>query len=114
MRTKAEKEQEKAVSEGLDNDFIRECPRCLSTTVFDRYSYIKYLEGRGWDLSDYDKCSEQIMITESHVVAGGVSLGGNRLDREGDNYTLCADCVASFDRRDKAGLLEGAVSWPRK
>lgn len=116
MRTKAEKEQEKAVSEGLDNDFIAECPRCLSTTVFDRYSYIKYLEGRGWDISNYEETMDQIVSFEAHVNAGGVDIRGvGRYDAEGDLYVLCGECVGSFDRRDKAGHIERAGSeWPRK
>lgn len=107
--------QENAVSEGLDNDFIAECPRCLSTTVFDRYKYVKYLMGRGWDLRDTDAVLDQIVSFEAHVNAGGVDITGCAVDDAQENlYVLCGDCKDSFNRRRNAGYHEGADSWPRK
>lgn len=115
-RTKAEIEQEKAVSLGLDHGFISVCPRCSSTTVFDRWEYVNYLEGRGWDLSDTEGVTDQITSFESHVHCGGVDITGcGRRDADGDVYCLCGDCKAAFDRRAQAGHKERAVSdWPRQ
>lgn len=104
-----------ALTEAEREGLIVDCLRCANKRVFDRWSYIDYLEGRGWDIGQTDAVKEQIVIMESHLCCEGVDVRGNgRRDRDEELFVLCHDCLTSFDRRRAIGHRERAASeWPR-